>query len=132
MGRDAKSAPSPSLDGDQRVWDRPRKSLITKALTARPELQTPLAAQLTGPGLCATSACEGETLHVGFPRDLAPRRPRERKGENWWISEAAIRITWASPAFAVTAGAGLPCIPSSSMCGRPAGLGLLGWDGPLR
>jgi len=83
MRRDAKSAPQPSLDGDQRVWDRPRKSLINLALPARPELQPRYAAWLTGSSLCATSAFEGETLHVGLHRNLGPTTaPREEGGES--------------------------------------------------
>src|ERR1700722_6213447 len=120
MRRDAKSAPSPSLDGDQRVWDRPRKSLINRALPARTELQARFAAQLTGSSLCATSAFEGKTLHAGLHRNLGPATAPRDEGEDRWISAAATRITWAPPASAVIAGAALPCTPSSSMCCRAA------------
>ena len=67
---------------DQRVWDRPRKSLINRGLPARLELQTRFATQLTGSSLCATSAFEGETLYVGLHRNLGPATaPRDEGGE---------------------------------------------------
>ena len=56
--------------------------MINRALPARPELQARFAAQLTGSSLCATSAFEGETLHVGLHRNLGPTTaPRDEGGE---------------------------------------------------